>query len=74
VRTEFPKIEWQIVPQMPNQPLASKSLSPNLLQFHMHVVFLSISSMVHTICQSEFTYEIYEFPKKFKIQIQIENE
>jgi hypothetical protein len=59
---------------MPNQPMASKSLSPKLIQLHMHVAFLSKSSMVHTICQSESTCEIYEFPRKFKIKIQKEKE
>jgi hypothetical protein len=51
-----------------------KFLSPKLLQLHMHIAFLSKKSMVQTICQYESTYKRYEFPKKFKIKIQNEDE
>jgi hypothetical protein len=34
---EIPKVEWQMIPQLPNQPLASKTfLSKTFVASHAH--------------------------------------
>jgi hypothetical protein len=56
---------------MLNQPLASETLFPKLPKFHTHIGLLSKNSMVQMVCQSDFVYEKYKYPKEFKMKIKM---
>jgi hypothetical protein len=71
VKTKFPKIEWQIIPQMPNQPLASKTFYlQNFCNFlHMWFSFPEIQR-----CRGFVNLTLYaknEFMEKLKIKFKM---